>query len=563
MISALSLSSCAPEATRDVISPAAPRDLSGDAVKVLDDKSDASAEAVFLDFTFEGRLKINSPSLFDIEVEEQLLYTVGQLNGDRSVSRIDKAQVEVIERTRFEDGSFEIRYQAQLLVAWGRRDQVPERYELILPYDSTYRGRAEFTEAFMELCVAPEAHDVDAGSMWYYYRPSREHCPLRTPKSLEDSNLSTEEVELPRAVRLIAEVSLSEITTVGQYPEYHKVWEDDALNAVVIFGLADEESSASWDAGYQGYKQFYREVHRALTHLGDELESFEVNPPVEYLPLPEQRDITLSAHLKNGRSISVTILLVNNVLNAGEEFNVRYQALTPDADLIIYNGHAGLGANIRALAHKGDWRGGQYSVVFMNGCDTYAYIDDALFKAHAAVNADDPIGSRYVDIVTNAMPAYFFDMSQASLALFNAMLNDHSPLTYEQIFASIPRAQVVLVTGEADNEFVPSPPEDPTPAPSWGGVEVELTLKRGEPWRLETPILEPGTYHVGIEGTGDADLYVRQGLAPDRQMFDCRPFRLNSHERCEVTLSRPNQLFMMVESWGERAEVQLTATRVD
>ena len=75
------------------------------------------------------------------------------------------------------------------------------------------------------------------------------------------------------------------------------------------------------------------------------------------------------------------VVIVDNVRTAGAGFNDWYGLHSQDADLIIYNGHAGLGANIRALARKGEWKADQYTVVFMNGCDTYAYVDSALFDA--------------------------------------------------------------------------------------------------------------------------------------------------------------------------------------
>ena len=46
----------------------------------------------------------------------------------------------------------------------------------------------------------------------------------------------------------------------------------------------------------------------------------------------------------------------------------------------------------------------------MNGCDTYAYIDSALADAHSEVNPDDPDGTKYLDIVANAMPSLFISM---------------------------------------------------------------------------------------------------------------------------------------------------------
>ena len=58
----------------------------------------------------------------------------------------------------------------------------------------------------------------------------------------------------------------------------------------------------------------------------------------------------------------------------------------------------------------------------MNGCDTFAYVDDALNKAHKNINPDDTTGIKYIDIVNNAMPAFFHSMSGATMALFRGLL---------------------------------------------------------------------------------------------------------------------------------------------
>jgi hypothetical protein len=120
-----------------------------------------------------------------------------------------------------------------------------------------------------------------------------------------------------------------------------------------------------------------------------------------------------------------------------------------------------LGANIQKLAGKGVWATGQYSVVFMNGCDTYAYVDSALADAHAAVNDDDPDGTKYLDIVANAMPSFFRSMPLATMALVEALLKRDEPKTYEEIFKDIDKSEVVLVTGEHDNVYTPGYSEEP------------------------------------------------------------------------------------------------------
>ncbi len=498
-----------------------------------DGKTDASATAIFLDFTFEGEmlssLSYDAPRL----IEQQLLFTVGQLNGDKAVGRLDKLKLDNIVIETQENGDFLISYKASLLVAWSK-DAVPESYMFTLPYDLTWRGLESFTDKYKAHCVSWGAHDVDQGSIWYYYRPSRYGCELA-------------EGEFTQAE---ATVKLSPVMTTGRYPEYHKVWEDEVLEAVVVFGHADEESEIDQDLGFHGFQHYHELLVDSLRARG--AVDLKVTPEViTHRPSADQHDIVVEATLPDGKRVKATALLVDNVRTAGESFDLRYEALSRTADLIVYNGHAGLGANVRALANKGDWVTGQYSVVFMNGCDTYAYVDEALFEAHAEVNPDDPTGRGYVDVVNNAMPSYFFSMPQASMALIDGLLSYDSPLTYEEIFARVDREQVILVTGEEDNVFVPGyhPDAPPLMTTPWAGLLREGQLSQGEEWRFSTPALEPGTYRFMMEGTGDADLYIRIGHEPTVENFDCRPYSVGSVESCEVELSTPAQIHGMVRGW--------------
>jgi hypothetical protein len=245
------------------------------------------------------------------------------------------------------------------------------------------------------------------------------------------------------------------------------------------------------------------------------------------------------------------------VRTAGAAFNSRYAELTPDADLIIYNGHAGLGVNIRALASKGQWRTGQYSMVFMNGCDTYAYVDRALADAHIAVNPDDPNGTKYLDIITNAMPSFFREMSNASMALVRGLLSYEEPQTYEQMFLNIDSDEVVLVSGEQDNEFVPGDVRDGDVVEDWDGLTEAGTVARDQEIRFTTPNLAAGRYVFEMTGTDDADLYVRTGLEPTTAAYECRPFKSGSTETCVVELTSPAVIHGMVRGWDAASDFEL------
>ena len=253
-------------------------------------------------------------------------------------------------------------------------------------------------------------------------------------------------------IRVEAAVTVSPTNTTGKYPEYHKVWEDNVLEVVAIFGKFDHGAEGNWDPGISSYNKFVRDIRA-------ELGKFEpvVTPAgVPSSPGISAPDVTVEATLPDGRMVRVVTLLVDGVQNPGPDFDARYESLSASADLIAYNGHSGLGANIRALASKGQWKSGQYAIVFMNGCDTYAYVDSALADAHAAVNADDPSGTKYLDVVTNALPAPANNSARNTMALTKGLLAYGEPRTYEELFADFNRSQVVLVSGEEDNEFHPN-----------------------------------------------------------------------------------------------------------
>ncbi|MDF1561818.1 MAG: PPC domain-containing protein [Deltaproteobacteria bacterium] len=509
----------------------------GDFTKT-DGKWDSSAVAVFLDFEFDAEVYTSSRWRIEQQIEDQLLYTIGQLNGETSVGRLDKLTLTDV-RTVSEGSGFLTTYHAVLPVAWGKRDDVPAEYALLLPRDNTSAGQDAFTEKYSHSCVDWGAHDVTPGSMWYYYRPERSGC------SLDDADI----------VKAAAAVSVSDLGTTGKYPEYDLVWQDRALNVVAIFGKYEDGATTSSDAGISAYNEFVRDLKRSLAGYG------LTTTPADVPDAPgiAMDDIVFEATLPGGETITITTLLVDNVRTAGAEFDARYEALTPTADLITYNGHAGLGSNIRAMANKGSWAQGQYAVVFMNGCDTYAYVDSALFDAHAAVNPDDDVGTKYVDIVTNAMPSFFSNMSDSTLAIVEALIAFDEPLTYERIFTKISSTQVVLVSGEQDNTYVPGGGGG-SGDPAWSGLAESGTLARAEEARFETPTLPAGAYLFEMTGTGDADLHVRVGLAPTTSAFDCRPYKTGSDEKCVVELDAPTTIHVMVRGYSAESTFELVGS---
>lgn len=497
-------------------------------------KADSSAEAVFVDMEFDGELVTNFAFNARGIVEDQLLYTIGHLNGDNSVGRLDRLVVTDIRTESAGGGMTRISYHAVLPVAWGDKDDIPAQYTFRIPENMSSGGLGDFAEKYGESCVDhSQAHDVDPGNMWYYYRTESFGC------SLDDEDVIT----------TTADVSISDTNTTGKFPEYHKVWEDDALRVVAVFGKYEDGATSNGDAGIAAYNRFVRDIRSELSEFG--VESTPTSVP--FNAGVDTPDVAYEAILPDGKEVVVNVLLVDNVRTAGSTFNNRYSDLSTDADLIVYSGHAGLGANIRALAQKGDWKTGQYAVMFINGCDTYAYVDSALYDAHAAINPDDSTGTKYVDIVTNAMPAFFHEVAHSTLVMTRGLLRHDDPMTYEQMFASIDASQVVLVSGEEDNVYVPG-------GHSGGEFETlvfEGAVARNEDETFSPGMLEPGTYtftlsHDADNPGGDADLYVRLGAEPTASDWDCRPFENGTDEVCTLTLTSPAQPFALVNGYANQ-----------
>jgi hypothetical protein len=446
-----------------------------------------SQGATLVDFAFDGRIGVgdddgetiasaNNSGLLRRLIEAQLMYaTIGQLNGARSVGRHERLVISNIVAV----SDTEATYHAELPVAWGGGAPPQQQgYELIMPRKVSTSEQRRFAERYAPACSDPEGGvDIEgAGRLFLFFRPMRAGCAL-------------DEADI---VRAHATVKPSTENTRGRYPEYHRVWEDGALHAVAVFGREFEEREAGAeeeDGGKAAYRDFVRDM-RQLLHLpnaalGQQLES-SVHLEAE---LPGRRKVVVDAILIAPRVSSVDD-------DAGAPFDGWYAARTGDADLIVYSGHAGLGENVRALMTKGSFRPKQYAVWLVNGCDTFAYLDRTLVNRRAELNPDDPSGAKYMDTVSNVLGGYFRTGDETARHFLEAMLDagdpTATPRTFEEIFARIDPSQIIVVTGEEDNELHPvgmgmgmgmgeaTPPSERSPKNS-GGPTLPITNGGSDP----------------------------------------------------------------------------------
>ncbi len=437
-----------------------------------------SNQATLFDFTFDGELIASPGDDAQDAVNEQLLYTIGQLNGDlRGVGRLDKVKITNTISTPLANGKTKVTYHAVLPVGVGATSEVPRAYSFILPRDVSRYATGTLTRKYTRQtdqdrnirCAAWEGHELSGDNFWYYYRPNQPQC------TFEESDV----------IRIPVAAARSTENTADKYPEYDRIWEDNTLSVVAIYGRYDDGSTGLSDPNIAAYAIFHDKMAYAVgmaplnapPSVDAPKWAFSVldtsNPAELKLkaaavpPAPDDRFpyITREGTMKDGRKVRVDAMLVDGAslrASRGQTgynsvFDAWYNQRSKEADLIVYTGHAGLGSNVRALTKKGEIAKGKYQILFMDGCDTFAYVDGYLGKKKAEINPDDPNGTKYLDIMTTLTPTVPSWTPQAFVALITG-LTQTKPATYQQIFRTFAdKDHVVVVTGEEDNTFAPRP----------------------------------------------------------------------------------------------------------
>lgn len=395
-----------------------------------DDHSFDSAHQVALDGIIpEGILLSASPdSEQEAEVKNQLKYTLGYFNNLEGGVQLPDLKVQLLGRERLPHGLTRIRYSAQLLISWSRGRQIPSQLQLILPEKVDDASIETYFQTYGTSCVSE--NDATVAGFWYFYRPLS--CSLRSPRAGD------------LAVRFPISLRLSAINTEGKAPEYGKIWEDGELTATFVVGKYSSGATSTEDVGIQNYNAIYSGLFSTFG------QPVAVSPAINGLPGAQYPEMHLTFNLSQNRRAVIHLLLVDELSSVGAEFKAKYSRLTEVSDLVIYNGHSGLGANIANLNRMGRFKAGKYQIFMINGCDSLSYADHTLFEAHQRVNpAYAP--TKYLDVIINAMPAYFNQMAHASLQLLSATLG--SQKTYRQILAQVDPSQKAIVIGEEDNQW--------------------------------------------------------------------------------------------------------------
>ncbi|MCP3137802.1 M4 family metallopeptidase [Pyxidicoccus xibeiensis] len=107
------------------------------------------------------------------------------------------------------------------------------------------------------------------------------------------------------------------------------------------------------------------------------------------------------------------------------------------------------------------------------------------------------------------------------------------------------------------------PPPPPVTTPLTNGVPVTgLSGSSGNKkyYTLEVPAGQTSLKFETSGGTGDADLYVRFGSAPNSSTYDCRPYTSGNAETCTFNNPAAGTWYVMVNGYSAYSGMSLTGT---
>jgi len=400
------------------------------------DEADGTEDAItsndgkILDFKFSAEVLVASNVETRSAIVSQLMYAQGILTTARNGNgHVGNVKLEILSDTP-ENGKKRIKYKASLPVAWPKNVAVPTEYDLPLPIDATALNA--FNAKYDGTCGRNE---YGQDTFWHDWNPKASGCTI-----------ADEDVVRAKATEIVAHPK----ETKNKYPEYNEIWKDQRLDVVAIFGIISSNTPSDW--GYREAQSFLDDAKALLTDpvVTDNAASSSI-----YKDQTLTGKIMVAGALKD---VKVDVMITRDLktVPAGSDFDTRYNPLSEKADLILYNGHAGLGKNVNALAEKGVVAPNKYQLVLMNGCQTFAYLGTTLTdRRHDANGANDPNGTRFVDVMGNALPGYANNLASMSSTLFAAAAKPDQPKHFNELMATMPASHIVVVFGEDDNTFQP------------------------------------------------------------------------------------------------------------
>lgn len=404
-----------------------------------DQKFDSNTSTVYDLKIDEGKLIVFTPNLPLIrrQITSQLSFLVGYFNHFNSGPLLSHAKfnIESVKEDTTGRGKYLVTYSALVPVAWTNRKKAPTHFEVILPNRSGPQFfenlLSEFKDGSLSDC-REQNESLSVVNLFYHYRPQRRNC-----------NFSDDTIANRFAFKLDASFSPSKLQTSNKSPEYARIWDDGLLDILLVFAKDKIGNRDYYDNGSLSYYQTFKKLNKTFDQLISSNVDFNWS-----LRNNMQRFIENEYLLEDNRRVRLRILLVDRITIATSSEIEKIKKYSAEADYVMYNGHAGLGSNIDRFMSLVEFDKSKYQIYFLNGCDTFSYYPSSAMTKVERTNTGDK-ASKWVDLITNAMPSYFNSMASNTTKMVEALID--GKVTYKEILKEIDDYQNATVMGEEDN----------------------------------------------------------------------------------------------------------------
>jgi hypothetical protein len=325
--------------------------------------------------------------------------------------------------------------------------QGPNTHSFYLPLNP-YTVWTKATTSPYNRYACGDAHYPYEKYFWYFFNPKGYGCPL-----VEGQDIF-----------LVQGVLAPQPNTQQTSPEYDRLFSNGELTFHVLFGM--DNASLDWNpnSSQDISAHNYRQLKQVLTKWGYQSKVWTAAEITTFFgrlygPAPSVEEF---AKRTPKGIVRYRFFFGASTIPDGYAFHQFLSYSMMNSSVMVYAGHSGLGEYLNLDLITGAAMGNKplkiaantqrYQIYFFNSCSSYPYYNSQYFKLKKT--AQDPRGTRNLDIIANGLSTLFSAITPSTLSLMHAVelyAGNGTKTTYQDIINKGNSDNLISIIGDEDN----------------------------------------------------------------------------------------------------------------
>jgi hypothetical protein len=338
------------------------------------------------------------------------------------------------------------KYSGTAVVANGAGD----KYDVVLPVNPDKVYKAGFTpQSSINHCT--DHHYQDEGDFWYFWNPANDECPLQKDKdyyviTAQLQRIPNTKLTFPEYERLVdqkGQITISLLMGMDDPDNGRDPYSSQDINASNYRDIANTLKRG----GYQARKWTSREIDliaKKKSRKGVFVEEFT-------------KDVTNRSTNKKTKIVMRMFFGPSGIDEDSSSFHFFFKDALENQAIMMYDGHSGLGGHLDLDSIEeeiGELKPNpnRYQIYYFNSCTSYSYYNTMYFGPKAS--AQDPKGTKNLDIITNGLATYFSVMHATNFGVVEAVeafASGAAKISYQAIANKIDSDNLLGINGDEDN----------------------------------------------------------------------------------------------------------------